>query len=84
MKSNKELKSNIKTIKENQCNCEECCDKLSYKTGQLKGRQEMLKEFEQIIDNLEIDYLDDDGEPFDRPAGDFMLELKQKLKEKFA
>jgi hypothetical protein len=53
----------------------------NYHQGIFKGKAEARKEFLEIIDNIEIQYPDDDGKPFDRLATDFQDEIKQKIKE---
>lgn len=46
------------------------------------GIQEERERIRKIIDNIETQYPDDDGEPFEVLACNYVKELKQKIEEK--
>lgn len=44
-----------------------------------KGYHKAIEDFEKMIDNIDTQYPDDDGEPFEVLACNYVKELKEKL-----
>ena len=57
------------------------CDKCKIIIIKEEAREETLKDVEKMIESIDTQYPDDDGEPFEVLACNYVKELKKKLKK---